>query len=529
MTSIDVAAGEVTDFGRRESLVEAMMKPAFYPRMPVEVTHEETHISHLFFVGNLVYKIKKPVRFSFLDFSTLQRRRFYLQQELQLNRRLAPSVYLGVMPIAFEEYGWRLGGWSEPQEYTLVMRRLPAKRMLPFLLATNQVTPAMMQDLASLFARFHNVAEIIRGIDPQAYVAALENQWTENVTDLEPFIDEPADRNTLKAIDAFGHEFLAAHRNRLLRRAEEGWVRDVHGDLHADHICFAPEGIQIFDCIEFSAQLRRCDLASEIAFLLMDLTVRGGESLREPFVSRYRELRPDAALLRLLPFFECYRALVRAKVHALRLGKWNDYAARYFRFAARLTWEPRKPFLVVVCGFTGSGKSTLARELGERLAMAVINSDTVRKAMAGTAGRRVVPFNQGIYCPDMTERTYTKMAREAEKQILNGKGAILDATFARQAHREKMAHLAVKHKVPIFWIRCLASDEVIHQRLADRAAEGRNVSDGGWEIYLEQKIVYQPLDEISSAQCLDLDTVPPVEDLGQAVESFLRSRLQQKC
>jgi len=528
MTSIDVATDEFTDSGRRESLVEAMMKPAFYPRPPVELTHKETHISHLFFAGDLVYKIKKAVRYSFLDYSTLAKRRYYLQEELWLNRRLAPSVYLGVMPIAFDESRWRLGGWAQPAEYTLVMRRLPEKRMLPFLLETKLVTPAMMGKLAQLLASFHSTAEAVRGINPSDYLSSLQQQWGGNLADLEPFLKGRGERKTLHAIKNFGAEFIRDHRDLLVRRAADGWVRDVHGDLHAEHVCFAPEGIQIFDCIEFNPTLRRCDLASEIAFLLMDLSVRGGEPLREPFIARYRELLIDPDLPRLLPFFECYRALVRAKVHALRLGKWNDDASRYFRFAARLTWESRKPFLVLVCGLTGSGKSTLASELGERLDLTVIKSDVIRKAMAGLADRQPVPFNHGIYGVGMTERIYARMAREAEKYILTSKGAILDATFARRVHREKMAQLAAKHKVPIFLLRCFATDELTHRRLAARAAEGRNVSDGRWEIYLNQKTAYEPLDEISSKQRLDLDTALPVEELGRAVEIFLRSRLKQK-
>src|SRR5574341_333514 len=151
--------------GTQEALVSAMLEPQFYPKPPAEVTHRETHISHLFFAGDLVYKIKKAVRYPFLDYSTLARRRFYLNEELRLNRRLAPSVYLGVMPISYDEAGWRLGGWTEPAEYTLVMRRLPEKRMLPFLLETHQVTPKMMQELAETVAAFHASAERARGQD----------------------------------------------------------------------------------------------------------------------------------------------------------------------------------------------------------------------------------------------------------------------------------------------------------------------------------------------------------------------------
>jgi uncharacterized protein len=526
--SVHLMNRKICDRWTQESLIEAMMEADFYPKPPAVITHKETHVSHLFFANDLVYKIKKTVRYSFLDFSTLAKRRYYLQEEFRLNRRLAPSVYLGVIPIGFDESGWRLGGWAEPREYTLVMRRLPEKRMLPFLLESQQVTPEMIRDLAEHLAKFHATAEKARAVDPEVYLSIVEDRWNENLTDIAPFLESLADRETLKAIKSFGGEFMREHRDLLVRRAIEGWIRDVHGDLHAEHVCFAPEGIQIFDCIEFNPTLRRCDLASEIAFLLMDLSVRGGETLREPFVTRYSELMPDPERVRLLSFYECYRALVRAKVNALRLRNWNEEASRYFRYAARITWQAFQPFLVLICGLSGSGKSTLARELGRRLGMAVINSDVVRKLIAGRGGHDAAPLNQGIYSPTMTTKTYARMARQAERQILMGQGAILDATFVRRAQREKMAQLAAKHKVPIFLIHCFAADELTHRRLAARAAEGRDVSDGRWEIYLNQKTAHEPLDEISSAQRLDLDTALPVEDLGRAVEIFLRSRLKQE-
>jgi aminoglycoside phosphotransferase family enzyme/predicted kinase len=432
-----------------------------------------------------------------------------------------------VIPIVCDESGWQLGGSAEPKEYTLVMRRLPEMRMLPFLLETQQVTPDMMRDLGDHLAKFHATAEKVHAVDPTVYLSSMEDRWNENLTDIEPFLESLADREALKAIKTYGAEFMRAHRDLLIRRAAQGWIRDVHGDLHAEHVCFAPGGIQIFDCIEFSADLRCCDLASEIAFLLMDLTVRGGESLREPLIKAYRGLFQDPEMLILLPFYECYRALVRAKVNALRVGKWNEDTARYFRYAIRFTWRSFQPFLVLICGLSGSGKSTLARELSERLGMTVINSDVVRKAIAGKSGSDMAPLNQGIYSSTMTTKTYARMARQAEREILLGQGVILDATFVRRVHREKIAQLAAKHKVPMFVIRCFATDELTRQRLAARAAEGRDVSDARWEIYVNQKTANEPLDEISSAQHLDLDTALPVEELVGAVESFLCSRLKQ--
>jgi uncharacterized protein len=509
--------------GSQDELVSAMLEPGFYPKRPTKVTHKETHISHVFLTDDLVYKVKKPVRFSFLDYSTLAKRRHFLNEELQLNRRLAPSVYLAVMPITTDGCVWKLGGEEEPSEYVLVMRRLPDKRMLPVLLETQQATSKMASELAELLARFHGEAKRVNQIDASHYVKEVEKQWSENLTDLEPFLENLVDAETVNLFKDYGADFIERHRNLMVMRAEEGWIRDVHGDLHCEHVCFAPEGIQIFDCIEFSPRLRCCDLASEIGFLLMDLEVRGGGNLVSPFLTRYLELLHDPDLPALLPFYQCYRALVRGKVEALRSPGPAGNAPRYFRYALRFTWSSLKPFLVIVCGLTGSGKSTLARELGERLGMPVINSDTVRKAIAGKRGPQTVPLNEGIYSPDMTQKTYSKIAREAEKQILEGKGAILDATFGKKRHREMIVRLAQKHTIPLVLIHCVASDETTERRLAQRAAEGKDVSDGRWEIYSKQKAAFEPINELPLTNCLKLNTELPREQLARVSEKFLRA------
>jgi predicted kinase len=257
----------------------------------------------------------------------------------------------------------------------------------------------------------------------------------------------------------------------------------------------------------------------------MDLQVRGGGNLVQPFLTRYRELLEDPDLPVLSPFYQCYRALVRGKVEALRPGRAGQ-AAGYFRFAARLAWDPWKPFLVIVSGLTGSGKSTVARELGDRLGLPVINSDRVRKAMAGNAKRQAVPFNVGIYSPVMTERTYAAMTEEAEKQILAGTGAILDATFAQKGKRENVVRLAQRYQTPLFDIRCLASEETTRRRLAQREQAGKDISDGRWEIYLRQKADYQG-DGIASVPRLELNTEAPGEELAQQCERFIRSGLKK--
>ncbi len=509
-----------------QSLVAAMRDPAFYPLRPEEILHKETHISHVFLAGGLVYKIKKAVRFPFLDFSTLQRRRHFLTAELRLNRRLAPEMYLGVVPIFRNDRGWTLEGGGKPAEYALLMRRLPVERMLDSLLGRREATVVMMEQLADRIAAFHARAERVKA-PPEEHRRAARSDWDKNLDELEPLMDD-AGRDDLRAVAEHGREFLEKNAGLIARRAGGGWIRDVHGDLHAEHVCFAAEGIQIFDCIEFSDELRQCDLASEIAFLLMDLAVRGGEALVGPFLHRYLRNVSDADMPALLPFYECYRALIRAKVHALRTGDWNPEAARYFDFALRFQWRRFGPFLLLASGFTGSGKSTLARALAARIGAPVINSDEVRKSLAGTRGREVVGWSQGIYSRAMTGRTYDEMAREAEALLEANRCVIVDATFGQREQRAKFIHLAQRRDVPLLIVRCISSDAVSAERLRARAVAGKDISDGRWEIYVAQKGAFESMEEIDAAARLDLCTEASVQSLVREVETFLRQRLKAR-
>lgn len=508
--------------GLSHSLLAAMLDPSFYPKRPSEVTHVETHISYLFFAGDLVYKIKKPVRFSFLDYSTLRKRRYFLHEELRLNRRLAPSVYLGVLPISYGTDGWRLGSDAHPGEYALVMRRLPQRRMLPYLLERGQVTSQMMCSIAETLAAFHANAAPWKKNTASGYLQQIQKIWDENLADVRPFVGRLLDHETFEAVQAFGQHFMANHKDLLMRRVQEGRIREVHGDLHCEHICFPPEGLQIFDCIEFSEKLRTCDVASEVAFLAMDMELRGAGALAREFLRRYLELMADDELSLLLPFYKCYRALVRGKVEGLRLGGTSPQASRYFDLAYRITWEGMKPFLVLICGLTGSGKSTLARELSQRLGLPVISSDATRKALIGTSKRHRVSYGEGIYSPAMTERTYARMAEEAEQLIQRGEGAILDATYYRKAHREAILNLAGRRKIPLTFIHCQSAEEVNQRRLMRRTEEGLDLSDGRWEIYLRQKAASEPIEEVPREIYLALDTKAAPAELVRRAERFLR-------
>jgi predicted kinase len=385
----------------------------------------------------------------------------------------------------------------------------------------------MMQRLAEVLAEFHLHAEPIAAVERARHRAEVAREWHDNLEELRPFAGRLIDVESLNVLEDFGADFIGRHGDLLQRRAGQGWVRDVHGDLHCEHVCFAPEGIQIYDCVEFSAKLRRCDLASEIAFLLMDLAVRGAGSLRAPFLDRYLELIKDAELPVLLPFYECYRALVRAKVEALRPAGASARAPRYFQYAMDLTLQAVKPFLILVTGLTGSGKSTLSRELARRLRMPVINSDVVRKELAGESARKMVPFAADIYTPAMTEKTYDRMADLAAEQVLTGAGAIVDATFSTKANRKKFLKLAEQLNLPLVVIHCFTTEQTTRTRLAQRLADGTDISDGRWEIYVRQKETYEPLEEIPPAWGLELDTEGNIDELAGESLEFLRARIKR--
>ena len=332
-----------------DALIAAMQRPEFYPHGPAEVALVQTHISYVFLAGSEVYKVKKAVRFPFLDFSTLERRRFFCAEELRLNRRLAPDVYLEVVGIRHSNSGYRITAEDDEDavEYAVHMRRLPSDRILTELLERGEATPGLIDTLVDLLARFHAEAraddEVIAGGNPSSVARLLEN----NFSSARRFRGQSISGGDDDAIQAFSHRFLAANDTLLRRRQDERRIRECHGDLHTEHVC-CTDPIAIFDCIEFDAGLRNCDVAAEIAFLKMDLDYHDRADLADRMVSRYSSITGDADLRTLIPFYACYRAYVRGLVDSLTAAEQEvapsereaatHRAKRHFDLAYRYTW-----------------------------------------------------------------------------------------------------------------------------------------------------------------------------------------------
>ncbi len=299
-------------------LVKALLEPKAYPETTKQVELVQTQMSFVFLTDNYVYKVKKPVNLGYLDYTTLEKRHFYCQKEIELNRRLCPDVYLGVVQISRERGDIIMGGRGEAIEYAVKMRRLSQEAMMDVLLVKNQVSPEMVAGVAQKLAEFHQQAEINTTISAFGGLDIITQNTEENFTQTEKYIGNTISQERYQHIRAYTDDFIDKNAALFYKRIKDGRIRDCHGDLHAAHICFA-NGICIYDCIEFNDRFRYCDVASEVAFLAMDLDHYGRTDLSQNFVNAYVEMSQDKELLTLLNFYKCYRAYVRGKVESFKL------------------------------------------------------------------------------------------------------------------------------------------------------------------------------------------------------------------
>ncbi|MFC1937615.1 phosphotransferase [Chloroflexota bacterium] len=300
-------------------IVQALLQPETYPDNPQQVELVQTQMSFVFLTDNYVYKLKKPVDLGYLDYTTLDKRYFFCQQEVELNRRLCPDAYLGVLPITENEGSILLGGQGKVLEYAVKMLHLPQNAMMNVLLAGNKVSADMIRGVARKLAEFHRTAETSATISAFGEPDAIRTNTDENFVQTEKYIDQTIPRDIYQRIKTYTDGFMEQNTALFRRRVESGRIRDCHGDLHAAHICFT-NGVCIYDCIEFNDRFRYCDIASEIAFLAMDLDRYGQADLSRTFIEAYVASSGDKELLEVLDFYKCYRAYVRGKVEGFKLG-----------------------------------------------------------------------------------------------------------------------------------------------------------------------------------------------------------------
>jgi aminoglycoside phosphotransferase family enzyme/predicted kinase len=504
----------------QDAIVAALAEPSFYPWSPATVRHHQTHISHVFVAGAFACKLKKAVRFSFADFSTLAHRRAMCLEEVRLNRRLCAPLYLGVRTVTRADDGiFALDGEGAPVDALVWMRALPERGMLGVALDEGRVSATIVAHFARTLARFHGAPETALADDDLASPETLSVRWQRVLADAAPMVGTLLSAADHAVLADFGPGFARRHETLLRTRGPAGRVRDGHGDLHAGNLCLIEEalpaidgapavepGLYAFDCLEFSAELRAGDVAAEVAFLAMDLVVRGHADLSTAFVDAYVAATGDEELRLLLPFYACHRAAVRGMVLGLA-ARADDVAAddraeaarrasSHFAHATRLAWGAAGPALVLCSGLSGSGKTTLAVALARTTGFALLSSDALRKQQAGIDPHTRTPDERSAQLYDDRARAavYRALADRAQRTLRAGDAVIVDATFHRRAERQPLRALAERLRVPCVMIECVADETIVRQRLERRAsapraaAEGQPaLSDAGLDVYLAQR------------------------------------------
>ena len=477
-----------------------------------DIELRETHISWVVLCGEFAYKIKKPVNFGFLDFSTPALRQHFCEQELALNRRFAPELYLAVVPITREEQGLSFAGDGPVIDHAVKMRRFDEGQLLDRLAARGELDRSLVRELAREFARLHATAPICR---PDAKQQApgtpgiLGDAIEQNFTQVRAYPLTAADRRQLALVAQWTRRHFEQLTPILAQRIIDGRVIDGHGDAHLGNIALIDGSVRLFDCIEFNPSLRIMDSIAEIAFLTMDLEARGYHDEGHWLLSDYLEYRDDFDGLVLLDLFRSYFAMVRAKVALLREPPGTDSITataghadfrRYLAMAHNYC-QPGTRFLAITHGVSGSGKSTIADKLVAAGGAVRIRSDVERKRLYGLAPeQRSQPRDEArLYSAAMSRRTFARLGELAAGVLAAGFAVIVDATFLHRPGRDNFRALATRLDLPFIIIECQASPDQLRQRLVERERHRQDASEAGVKVMESQLARIEPLADIELA------------------------------
>jgi aminoglycoside phosphotransferase family enzyme/predicted kinase len=509
-----------SDTNRQTAILSALSNPDFYPHTVTAIQVEETHISRVFLTGDFVYKIKKPVDFGFLDYTTLEKRRRYCEQEVLLNRRLSENVYLDVVSITEEPTGYTLNGSGKPVEYAVKMRQLPKERTMLQLLRRGEFSLHMLRDLVQILVQFYQKTEKGPEIDAMGSRELIWVNIEEDFVQTNPFVSTVLDKVQFSELHRRVRTFLNSQAELFARRVQTGRIRDCHGDLRLGHIYFM-DSVSIIDCIEFNARFRYGDVASDLAFLAMDLDYNGFADIGQKLLAEYARSADDPEIFLLVDFYKCYRAHVRCKVECLRYGAGDlsapeaglpkARAQSYFELAWRYADTFSRRTIWIVCGLSGSGKSTIAAELGKRMNLKCYRSDVIRKRLFGLSPEQqvVTTFGKSIYTPAASDKTYEQMLVESRKEMSRGRSVILDGTFGRLQHRVLARRLAEQMEANVIFIECRCRQSTLRQRLTAREKQ-KSISDARLEHLKAQSQAFEPLDELWDSLHLPINTEQPL-------------------
>src|SRR5437764_4183849 len=527
-----------------QELVSFLEVPASYPHGTREVRSIQTHISWVFVAPPFVFKVKKAVNLGFLDFSTLEKRRHFCQRELELNRRLCPSVYLDIVPIYKSASGFSFKAEGAIAEYSVRMRQLPDGWFLSELLVKRFVGENEINRVISCLDRFYESETSTPEIEQWGTPEKLKISTDENFLQVEPFVGRTISPAAFETIRHFTNHFYAANEKLFRERVQQHRIRDCHGDLHLDHIHITPEATTTFDCIEFNDRFRFIDIANDLAFLAMDFDFEGRSDLGNLFLGNASRELGDARVLRIANFYKCYRAFVRGKVDSIQAlekettnsQEHERQSTRYFCLALRYATAGSEPLVLAVMGPVGTGKSTAAKQLASELDWPVFSSDEIRKTLAGIPLDQRTPsdLRTKTYSARMTQKTYRKLVKNGlsgiscsqgrgPRPLQPHNGVILDATFSTRALRRLLRDECKKANVPFQFVELEVDPNKIKKRLKDSDEKTAEGSDARFEDFEKLNAAYEPPSELAP-DLIRTSTTRSVSDTVKAILLCLADR-----
>ena len=504
--------------------IKNMLKPEVYDHPVNDIQLIETHISWVILTGSYAYKIKKPVDFGFLDFSTLEKRLDCCRQELRLNRRLAPAIYIDVVAITGTFDKPVISGDGAPLEYAVKMTQFPQSAQLDNMLHAGELKPHHMDSIAYMVSGFHQSIEIADNSVVYGDATTVNHPVKENFAQIKEHMDVSNYADTLNSLENWSRDEFIKLESMLTQRKADGYIRECHGDMHLRNMLWMNDRPMAFDCIEFNPALRWIDVISEVAFLVMDLQDRQQQQLANRFLNSYLEDTGDYAGLAVLPYYLTYRALVRAKVSALRLEQKTLPAEEqtqaltefesYLELASSYI-QPSLPRLIIMRGLSASGKSTVSQQLLEATDSIRIRSDVERKRLFDVPTEPAVPagsgdnkINAGIYSKQASVQTYNKLLELASLIVSAGYNVIVDAAFLKYEQRKPFQQLADTLSVPYVIIETVAEADILRDRIIKRK---NDVSDADLEVLEHQLQNWQPLQENEIDTAISVDTGEPLD------------------
>jgi aminoglycoside phosphotransferase family enzyme/predicted kinase len=497
--------------------IQGLKNPECYSHPVAQVQLVETHISWVVLTGLYAYKIKKPVKFSFVDFSTLEKRRWFCEEEVRLNRRLAPDVYLGIVPITGSQSAPRLDGQGTPFEFAVKMKQFSLEQGIQHILRIEEQPEVCMTQLAEKIATFHAQIEKAGEHSPYGNPDIIGQSMNECLDEIPLNFLPHTTQKVVATVEKWTQEEWRKLSDIFLWRKRAGFVRECHGDLHLGNIAMFEGRVCVFDALEFEPRLRWIDVMSEVAFLVMDLEKHGRQDLAFVFLNRYLELTGDYEGLRVFRLYQVYRALVRAKVAGLRLaqlaagGEEEERSkcelTAYVELAHRCT-RCTFPALVLMHGVSGTGKTTVSSEIVKAMGAIRIRSDVERKRLFAETFKHQGKFPQdtGLYHSDITEHTYDQLRDFARTLIQYGFLVVVDATFLRHHQREKFMRLAHESRCPWFIVDVFAPQTVLTERIERRVYEGHDASDATVEVMRRQQETEEPFTQEEQVHVIIVDS-----------------------